>query len=248
MYINSRDILVKNGFDVNGIITAGGGLDGTPESYKTQDFARCTEIARIYYLYGDLTSSHDKTIEQFYNERKFLDLGYEDVKGYIDSYLEGDKGKFSNWMNFASHGTKDTPIDVIEQILDYCISKGISIVTWKDIYDKFRSSKLATNVSTTTNLVVDGFQYPFEIIKKQGIIYVSSKDNITTKNFVNGWITDKFVLPYTPLCRISEKIFNDKGDLGIINCVLNGSMNLFFKEDTPSGTNISLYFSYPTNN
>lgn len=146
VYINSKKTLTENGFEVYGIITAGGGTDGTPQSYKTQNFDLCTKIARNNYFYGDQTSFNKPNIEQYFNKRKFLDNGYENVKTYIDDFLKGIKGDFSKWLNFASHGTISTSIDIIEQIIDYCLAQNIEIVTWKTVYDRYRSSNLEEQI------------------------------------------------------------------------------------------------------
>lgn len=142
VYVKSKEILIESGYDVNGIIVAGG------TGYETQDFQKGISLARIHYNYADLVSKNETTVEQFYNYRKFCDNGYDDIKQYVDLYLNGDTQGRSKWMNFASHGTKDTSIDVFEQIIDYLLSQNIQIVTWKEIYDKFKSSKLEEQIKS----------------------------------------------------------------------------------------------------
>lgn len=134
VYIDTKKILEENGFDVNGIITAGGA------DYQTQDFAKATELARIYYQYADLTASNDKTNRQFYNPRKFTDNGLEDVKAYIDGVVANGSG----WINLASHGTNNvntSSVEVFREILEYAKGKGVEIVTWKYLFDNFGKVK-----------------------------------------------------------------------------------------------------------
>ena len=151
VYAGAKKTLTENGFEVNGIITAGGGADGTPESFKTQNFLKDIELARIYYKYADLTandfvSGQDlRYIEQFYNNRTFIDGGVDATKSIIDSMALSGKG----WLNLASHGTNNanTPtIDSFRQIFQYAIDKGFTFVTWNTIYEKFKSSKLEKRV------------------------------------------------------------------------------------------------------
>lgn len=134
VYIDTKEILEENGFDVNGIITAGGA------DYQTQDFAKATEIARIYYQYADLTASNDKTNRQFYNPRKFTDNGLDDVKAYIDGVVANGSG----WINLASHGTNNvntSSAEVFREILEYAKGEGVEIVTWKYLFDNFGKVK-----------------------------------------------------------------------------------------------------------
>lgn len=134
VYVETKKTLEENGFDVNGIITAGGA------NYQTQDFAKATEIARIYYQYADLTASNDKTNRQFYNPRKFTDNGLNDVKAYIDGVVANGSG----WINLASHGTNNvntSSVEVFREILEYAKGKGVEIVTWKYLFDNFGKVK-----------------------------------------------------------------------------------------------------------
>nr|DAF64101.1 MAG TPA: hypothetical protein [Siphoviridae sp. ctTIi48] len=134
VYVETKKTLEENGFDVNGIITAGGA------DFQTQDFAKATKLARIYYQYADLTASNDKTNRQFYNSRKFTDNGLDDVKAYIDGVVANGSG----WINLASHGTNNvntSSVEVFREILEYAKDKGVEIVTWKYLFDNFGKVK-----------------------------------------------------------------------------------------------------------
>lgn len=134
VYIDTKKVLEENGFDVNGIITAGGA------DYQTQDFAKATELARIYYQYADLTASNNKLDRQFYNVRKFTDNGLAATKEYIDSIAANGNG----WINLASHGTNNantSTVNIFKEIFEYAKSKNIEIVTWKYLFDKFGKIK-----------------------------------------------------------------------------------------------------------
>lgn len=141
VYVNSKKILENEGFNINGIITAGG------TDYQTQNFTKDIEIARNNYFYADLTATNNISIEQYWNRRNFLDNGVTSVKTLIDNYInDTDQQPYSKWLNFASHGTKDTSLEDIGEIIDYCLSNDIQIVTWKYIYDNYKSSKLEERI------------------------------------------------------------------------------------------------------
>ena len=152
VYINSKKILKEAGFEANGIITAGGGTDGTPQSYKTQDFEKDIIIARNNYLYADLTATEHETIEQYYNKRNFLDSGFDSIKNLIDNYIAGTSIQpYSKWLNFASHGTNTNNIEEFEKVIDYCLSNNVQIVTWNYLYTHFASSVLKEKIKALEN-------------------------------------------------------------------------------------------------
>ena len=134
-YIKNPIELSKNGFNVKGLIVAGGGSGGS--SYQTQDFVKGVDLAFYYLQYGDLINHFDKVnAPEFHNNRKFLDKGYDDIKTYIDDFMNGELNGYSRWCNFASHGIEDGNINIsdLEQIVDYCISKGLVVTTWNDVF------------------------------------------------------------------------------------------------------------------
>lgn len=141
VYVGAKKTLEEAGYEVNGIITAGG------TNYQTQDFTKDTILARNNYFYADLTATNNINIEQYWNRRNFLDSGVANIKSLIDNYVAGTGTQpHSKWLNFASHGTADTSLSDIEEIIDYCLANNIQIVTWKYLYDHFKSSKLEERI------------------------------------------------------------------------------------------------------
>ena len=147
VYKGAKETLQNEGFTVNGIITAGG------SNYNTQDFVKDVKIARNNYFYADLTATGiTPVIEQYFNRRNFLDYGFNDIKTLIDNYISGTGTQpYSKWLNFASHGTKDTSLQDIETIIDYCLSNNIQIVTWNYLYNTFKSSQLEERIKALEN-------------------------------------------------------------------------------------------------
>ena len=141
VYVGAKKTLESEGFNVNGIITAGG------TNYNTQNFSLDTEIARNNYLYADLTATNNTSIDQYWNRRNFLDGGVAEIETLIDNYVSGTGTQpYSKWLNFASHGTADTSLADIGTMIDYCISNNVQIVTWKYMYDHFKSSELEKRI------------------------------------------------------------------------------------------------------
>ncbi len=144
VYIQTKKELESNGLTINGIITTGG------TNYNTQDFSKCVDIARIYYKYGDRTaeSTNLQHIEQFWNPRVFMDGSEDKCKKKIDEVVLSGIG----WIRFASHGTvNNDTVELIGNIIDYAISQGCKIVTWKQMYDKFGTTKLEKRLLALEN-------------------------------------------------------------------------------------------------
>lgn len=158
VYIGAKKTLVENGFEVNGIITSGGG------NFNLQDFDKDILLARPYYRYADLTDFNNTGVEQYLNRRRFLTTDNTINKGCIDTFISqgqlnngGDKtyyGKY-RWLPFASHGAHDNiTISILSELIDYIQSKGnnvIEIVNYKYLFDNFSSSKLEKRILSLEN-------------------------------------------------------------------------------------------------
>lgn len=158
IYIGAKKTLLENGFNVNGLITAGG------TGFDTQDFNRCIKMARPYYRYTDLTDYNNTGVEQYLSRRCFLTTDNTTNKANIDTFISqgqlnrgGDLtyyGKY-RWLPIASHGVNDNiTIDILTELLDYIIAKGVNvieIVTYKYLFDNFSSSKLEKRLLALEN-------------------------------------------------------------------------------------------------
>lgn len=144
VYIQTKKELESNDLTIDGIITTGG------NNYNTQDFSKCIDIARIYYKYADRTaeSTNLQHIEQFWNPRVFMDGNENKCKTKIDEVVLSGSG----WIRFASHGkiNNDT-VELIGKIIDYATSKGCKIVTWRQMYNKFKTTKLEKRLLALEN-------------------------------------------------------------------------------------------------
>ena len=159
VYIGAKKILANEGYNVQGIITAGG------ENYNTQNFSKCVKVARPYYRYGDLTSYNNNNIEQYYNMRYFLATDNNDNKAKIDKFITNGQLFYNDspsvpygkphWLPLASHGANDKiTISMLEELIDYILAKGtdtIEIINYRDLFDLATSSKLEKRLLSLEN-------------------------------------------------------------------------------------------------
>ena len=135
------------GYDIRGIITAGGA------GYLEND-VRLDDWSRRYYDYSDrngLSSS-----KQYWNGRWwFHDLTtIDNVKTQIDSHVSGKK-----FIVAAMHGSDDPSdleyIDNVRQIVEYIKSKGdaAEITTWAHVYDTFGTTRLDKRIDEIAGAV-----------------------------------------------------------------------------------------------
>lgn len=152
VYVGAKKTLFDAGFEVNGIITAGG------TNYNTQDFVKCVEKARPYYKFGDLTSYTNQRVEQYYNMRKYLvtdtETNREQIVDFVsngqlfyDGNVNAPFGK-PNWLILASHGTSDgVTTDILSDLIDYILEQpNVEIVTMSTAFEAGRSSKLEKRI------------------------------------------------------------------------------------------------------
>lgn len=156
VYVGAKKTLVNEGFEVDGIITAGGG------DFALQDWNKDILLARPYYRYADLTDFNNTGVEQYLNRRCFLTTDNATNKANIDTFIEkgqlnrgGDLtyyGKY-RWLPLASHGVNDKiTISILSELIDYIKSKSnVQIVNYKYLFDKFSSSKLEKRLLALEN-------------------------------------------------------------------------------------------------
>ena len=141
-YVKAKKDLESVGLNVSGIITTGG------NGYETQNFSKCTDIARSYYKYADLTATHDQTIEQYYNPRFFMNGDKTRCINKINEVVSNGKG----WIRFASHGiVNNDTVSLIGEVIDYALANNCKIVTWKQMYEKFKTTKLEKRLIALEN-------------------------------------------------------------------------------------------------
>ena len=150
--INAKKILFENGFtNINGIITTGGA------DYLTADFEKCVHLIRPYYLYSDLYGYNTNAI-QYYHKRNALGYNVPGNRTSVYEALQQFKmNQIGSWVVVYCHGTidlvqngslnkKDDITQAVANLQDLIewikTQENCEIVTYKTVYDKFKSSKL----------------------------------------------------------------------------------------------------------
>lgn len=145
VYEGAHKTLTEAGYDVNGIITAGG------TNFQTQNHVWDVQLARPIYRYGDYTD-RGGTVMQYNWARVFLE-------GNPTKVISDMQTKLNNISNLhyqdkiiihASNGSDDGDTTAnIKQIIDFYKehSDQIVITSVKDIFDKFGGSKLGKAIS-----------------------------------------------------------------------------------------------------
>ena len=128
-FIHTKDILLQNSYNIRGIIRAGG----------TNQISRSKEIERYLiaeYEYSDMGyTAHHRM------DRVTINQPVEDIKAAILNAKNT-----STWLRFYGHdydyGDYFTSEAVLREILDYCVSVSIPVVTCMHMYDTFASTYL----------------------------------------------------------------------------------------------------------
>lgn len=157
VYYGAKKTLSEAGFEVNGIITAGG------TGYDTQDFNKDIKYARPYYRFGDLTAYKDivgRKPTQYMNMRLFLNTDNDVNKTYIDNYVTNGKLWYENnpaynllygkehWLILASHGANDNiSIQLLSDLIDYIKAKtNVEIVNMTTAFNAGKSTLLEERI------------------------------------------------------------------------------------------------------
>ena len=132
--------LEKLGYDIRGIITAGGA------GYLSNDI-KLDNWSRKYYDYSDQNGISSS--KAYYRPRWWHhDYTMDGAKKYVDNAISN-----KSFVVMAMHGSDSTSdlehIDNLRELLEYMIAKGtenLEITTWAKVYDKFGSTKLEERI------------------------------------------------------------------------------------------------------
>lgn len=129
---SSKEVLESKGFDVNGFIVPG----GTGMLNRLDKFM---DIMYYYYDYSDMGSSIDVAYNK---ERVYLNLPQFT---FLNSYIKPvcDNGGFMTIMAHTIDGTEGIIDETkLRETIEFIKANNGEIVTYKFVYDNFRSSKL----------------------------------------------------------------------------------------------------------
>jgi hypothetical protein len=141
--------LEKLGFDVNGIILAGG--IGQITGSKITDM-----WVRSYYQYSDLLGIQSMA-EPYYHPRN--NIGNKTLAEW-KSYIDKIDAASSSWDIIYTHGRHEKPLVEVQELLEYIKTKpNIEVKTYKGIHDTHiimdscsLSVKSLTNISATKTI------------------------------------------------------------------------------------------------
>lgn len=130
-FVKSRQQLENAGFNIRGLIKAGGdgAINATPQIEK--------------WLIGNYEYSNMGAADNYNKDRVSINQPIADIKAAIlDAYTN------NKWLRFMCHGyafgegqTFTGEAD-LREILDYCQELGITVCTYADMFDAFSSSEL----------------------------------------------------------------------------------------------------------
>ena len=125
---DSKKELEQLGFNIRGIMRAG---------YTQEKTATGEKYCMTYYDYSDGLGIS----KQFSLTRKFMNgLNLSEFKLWIDECIS-KKGFYP----ICTHGTEELNAN-INEIIDYIISSGGVITTYRDVYDAFKSTKIEEKI------------------------------------------------------------------------------------------------------
>lgn len=125
-FFEDKWILQQMGFDINGIILAGG--NGQLVGHPATDL-----FARTFYQYSDLYGEQASG-EPYYHRRYWLGNCLDTYDEVIDKAVEQKK-----WIVLYLHDLKEVNAEKLHEILQYATSlseEDAEIVTYKTLYDK----------------------------------------------------------------------------------------------------------------
>lgn len=249
--VGAKKTLYNAGFEVNGIIVAGG------SGYETQDFEKDILLCRPYYKYADLIATGNTNVEQYYNMRQFLTTNTTTNRGYVDDFVADgvieNKGK-DGWIIFASHGANDgVTIAILSDLLDYIATKdNVEIVNCNTAFEIGRSSKLEKIIPSVETFVASGGAFTKDIVfrKNGNNVTVNCIDTPLANDLAVGWVTSN-VLPVLPVnFRPSENariyLMTNAGQFGCLAINTAGQTTLYTSVAKAKGDNTNIYGSYVT--
>lgn len=132
--VDSKKVLTQAGYEINGIITIGGGA--TAPSY-----AKCVKLMRPYYRYSDYYGHKTGVIQYDHERLGCYGLTLDNLKEKVNECVAN-----KSWLVLFWHNTNEITLDNMSALIDYINTVNAEIITYKDLHDKFGSSKLEQRI------------------------------------------------------------------------------------------------------
>ncbi len=130
-FAKSQEVFKEYGFNVNGIISAGGGgSEDTSTEYKRE----LEGITAKYFDYGTWAYG---VSTQHYSERFSVNgsMKVDTLKNKLDTMIENKQ-----WIQFTAHNTSEFPISLLKEFMVYLkeqVDAGkVEVITYKVAYEK----------------------------------------------------------------------------------------------------------------
>lgn len=203
-FVKSKSLLEYYGFDVNGIILAG----GIGQLVGNKELAKWSNYFYSYSdLYGEEYSDKNFAIDSvYYHYRCGLSNSWKNIdkmKGWVDDTIAK-----KSWSVFYFHDFNDITEENLVELLDYINSKvgdDLEIVTYKQMYEKnaVKESELLQNktyyVSADgTSSIGEDINHPMSLENARKKVF-SSGDTILFKR------GDTFYGGFTPQIKVTDE-------------------------------------------
>ena len=132
--VDSKKVLTSAGYEINGIITIGGGA-------TAPDYGRCVKIMRPYYRYSDYYGHKTGVIQYDHERLGCYGLTLESLKAKVDECVLN-----KSWLVLFWHNTNEITLDNMSALIDYINTVNAEIITYKNLHDRFGSSKLEQRI------------------------------------------------------------------------------------------------------
>ena len=206
-FVKQKQILSYHGFDVNGIILAGGNGQ-VPGAAETERWA--STIYSYSDLYGQEYDNKDISLDHvYYHYRQGLGNfwgNFDKMKAAVDEAISKKM-----WKVFYFHDDYDIKLETMEKLIDYIQSipsDQLEIVTYKQMYTKFAEKEsVIKNTAHTYYVSADGkskvgtsMEDPLSYEEAQNKVYISGDTVLFRKG-------DIFYGSFSPkIAQVNNKI------------------------------------------
>lgn len=132
--VDSKKVLTQAGYEINGIITIGGGA-------TAPNYAKCVKLMRPYYRYSDYYGHKTGVIQYDHERLGCYGLTLDNLKEKVNECVAN-----KSWLVLFWHNTNEITLDNMSALIDYISTVNAEIITYKDLHDKFGLSKLEQRI------------------------------------------------------------------------------------------------------
>lgn len=180
VFAKNKEMLEMYGFDVNGIILAG----GTGQIVGSQ---KTDKWVRKYYQYSDLYGNAEYGYPYYHYRTALSNYTLDKAKAKVDDAITNKE-----WVIFYLHEWAEFSREDMESLLDYVKEKDrreLGIATYKQMYDNFCVKYPKQLVNITANKVTTVYEAG-NVINTNDVTVKAYYDDGTTEEITNGIAVD----------------------------------------------------------